>query len=195
MPLATTTRRCAVSNVGQAKVTDEAAGLQLLKVEQRFEPARIGIVPGVVLQEVDRLDAEARERALHGRADLGLRDPSRLRDPFREELHALLRRSRPEEARDHLGRPVVIGHVESREPGVDVGPHRRRRAIEIERPPVALHVGELPEPGEDARDGQIGRQVDVVQRVVSSERHSGGSAAKRARRSTPARRSRLTSRQ
>ena len=60
--------------VGQAEVTDQALGLQLLQVEQRFEPARIGVVPGVVLQEVDRLDAEA--RAARARPPRGPR-PSR----------------------------------------------------------------------------------------------------------------------
>ena len=45
-------------NVGQAKVTDEASGLQILKVEQCFQPALIGVVPGVVLQQIDRLHTE-----------------------------------------------------------------------------------------------------------------------------------------
>ena len=41
-------------------------------IEERFEPARIGVVPGVVLQEVDRLDTEARERADDRPTEVGL---------------------------------------------------------------------------------------------------------------------------
>ena len=146
-------------DIGHAKVADEALSLQILKVEERFQPARIGVVPGVVLQKIDRLDPEARQGALHRRADVGLRDLSRLRYPLREELRAWLQRSRPEEPGDHFGRAVVIGHVEGGESCLDVGAHCRRGTFEVQPPPVPLHVGQLPEAGEDARDGQIGRQV------------------------------------
>ncbi|MDZ7631071.1 MAG: hypothetical protein U5K74_06925 [Gemmatimonadaceae bacterium] len=63
-------------------------------------------------------------------------------------------------AGDHLGRSVVIRHVEGREAGVDVWLHRGRRCIEVQRAAVALHVGNLPEAGDDARDAQVGRKVD-----------------------------------
>jgi hypothetical protein len=46
----------------------------------------------------------------------------------------------------------VIGHIERGESRVNVRAHGRRRAIEVEAPPVALHVGQLPKAGEDARD-------------------------------------------
>jgi hypothetical protein len=85
---------------------------------------------------------------------------------------------RPEETGDELGRPVVIGHVEGRQARIHVWLHRGRRAIQIDRAAVTLHVGKLPEPGEHTRNGEIRRKV----RAGNRRRH--GLATRAATRRT-----------
>ncbi len=53
-------------DVGQAEVTNQPLAFEILEMEQRLQPARVGVVPGVKLQEVQGLRAQARQRAFHG---------------------------------------------------------------------------------------------------------------------------------
>ena len=46
-------------DVGQAQMADQALALQVLQDETALEPARIGIVPRMKLQQIDRIGSEA----------------------------------------------------------------------------------------------------------------------------------------
>ena len=128
------------------------------------------------------------QRALDGRAHVGLRHAARLRHPLGQQLHA------PPCARDRrrpatsFGRPIVIGHVERRQARGDVRRHGRGGALEIERAAVALHVGDLPQPGQHARDRQIRSELRFSA-FDSHRRHRNVTPAATprngARRSTP----------
>ena len=52
--------------VGHSQMPYQAFGLQFLKVGQGIQIARIGIVPGVELQQVEAVTAQAVERRLNG---------------------------------------------------------------------------------------------------------------------------------
>ena len=171
-------------------------GPQRLQMQQAVDPARIGIAPRMELQQIDPAGPKPLQRSLDRRTHVAERQRPRLRHPLREQLHRLRRaRSFAQMARHDLGRPVVIGHVERGEAGVDVGAKRARGRLGVERAAVALHVGDLPQAGEHAGDGEIGGQRDPVH--GGRQRHAsypGGSVAKRASRSTPWRRSFCVSR-
>ena len=142
--------------VGQPQMPDAPGRLVLRKHEEAIQPARLGIVPGVELQEVDAVGVQPREgarnRLVHGRMTGG----PRLRHPLGEKLHVIA--AAGQGARDHLGRAVMVGHVEGGEPGVGVGGHRVGGRPGIERCPAPLLVGDLPEPGDDPGDPEAGGQ-------------------------------------
>ena len=137
-------------DVGEAEVTDQPLVAQFLQEEQRVEPARIGVGPGVELQQIEPFGAEPCERTGDGGADVLARDRPRLGHPLGQQLDAAATGASAIEAGHVLGRAVVVGHVERRQPGLDIRPHRRRGGGEIDGPAVALHVGDLPQTGEDA---------------------------------------------
>ena len=60
-----------------------------------------------------------------------------------------------------LGAAVVVGHVEAVEAGLGIVGQWPPRPVGIEGAAVALHVGDLPQAGDDAADLEIGRQPDT----------------------------------
>ncbi len=181
-------------HVRQADVRDQSLGLQRLQMPQAVDPARIGIAPRMELQQIDPARPKPLQRPFDRRTDVVERQRPRLRHPLREQLHGMRRaRTLAQMARHDLGRPVVIGHVERREAGVDVDAKGPRRGLGVKRAAVALHVGDLPQAGQHAGDGEIGGQRDPFH-GEGHESYPGGRAAKRASRSTPWRRSFCVSR-
>jgi hypothetical protein len=55
----------------------------------------------------------------------------------------------------------VVRHVERVEPGVRVFAERLAGGVRIERRPVALHVGDLPQAGEHPRYLEPGAELDT----------------------------------
>ena len=107
--------RCAVSTLVRPRWRDQSLALQLLQVEQRVEPARIGVGPGVELQQVDPARRGAARATLDRRPHVLARERPGLRHPLREQLHGGAPPGPSRQmARDDLGRSVVIGHVERR---------------------------------------------------------------------------------
>jgi hypothetical protein len=136
--------------VGEPHVPDQPLLPELLEPGELVDPGGVGVAPGVVLQEVDGFRVHPVQRPLHGGAHLVAGERARLGDPLREELDvAAPVRVRPVVPRDHLGRAVVVGHVEGRQPRRDVGLHRRRGGGRVERTRLPLQVGDLPEAGQD----------------------------------------------
>jgi hypothetical protein len=66
--------------------------------------------------------------------------------------------ARQQLAGDDFGRAVVVGHVEGVEAGRRVVGHRRRALHGVEQRAATLHVGHLPQAGDDARDLQARRE-------------------------------------
>ena len=60
-----------------------------------------------------------------------------------------------EEAGNDFGRSIVVGHIKGGETGLDVGFHRPSGCCRIQLAAFALHVGNLPEAGQDPRNAQI----------------------------------------
>ena len=196
-------------HIREPQMADAPLVLQVLQVEQRVEPRRVGVVPGVELQQVDRLRAQTRERPFNRGTYVGGSHRPRCRHPLREELHAIGIAGGPALPRNELGRAVVVGHVERREPGLHVRRHGSGRGVEVEHASVTLHVGDLPQAGDHARDRQAGRKshtlrgqqghLDHLQLTLRAGRsvaglYSGGKAANRAATSTPCARKRRISR-
>ena len=82
----------------------------------------------------------------------------RLGAPLGEGAHALARRRREQRAGDDFGRAVVVGHVEAVEAGRGVVGQCGGALLRVERAAVTLHVGHLPQAGDQARDLQARRQ-------------------------------------
>ena len=105
--------------VGQPQMPDASGRLVLGEHEEAVQPARIGVVPGVELQQVDAIGSQtgegSRDRLVHGL----LAGRPRLRHPLGEELDVIA--AGGQGARDHLGRAVVVRHVEGGESRVGVG--------------------------------------------------------------------------
>ena len=81
--------RCAVSTFVIPEITNQPLVLELLQVAQRIQIARIGIVPGVKLQQVDPVAAQAVERRFNRRPHIVAAGGSRGRHPLGEELHGV----------------------------------------------------------------------------------------------------------
>ena len=64
-------------------------------------------------------------------------------------------------AGDVLRAAVVVGHVEAVEAGRGIVGHGGGGGIEVEAAAVALHVGDLPEAGDDAADVETGGEGDA----------------------------------
>ena len=71
----------------------------------------------------------------------------------------------------------MVGHVEGVEARVGVGAQGLGGPVEVERPAVALHVGDLPQPGHDPADVEAGRQLAAVGPGRRALGHAASSAA------------------
>src|SRR5215207_2933592 len=151
--------------VGDADVSDEALLAQPRELARSVEVGEVLEAPPMKLQEVDGRDVEPFQAKLDpGAYDLGRHRP-RGRAPLGEgdgALAARLSLPRQEPPGDDLSAPVVVGHVERVEPVLRIGGKMGGAHLRVERPSAPLHVGDLPEPGHDATDGQAGRKLGPV---------------------------------
>ena len=138
--------------IGQAELADQAGLLELLQPIQAIQPVGIGIVPGVELQQVDPLHLQAVECPLHRGAHIFAGHRARRRHPLGQQLHLAGFRAAAEGSGNDLRRAVMVGHVKGAQPGGSVGRHRRRSFIGIELAAAALHIGDLPQPGQHPGD-------------------------------------------
>ena len=69
-----------------------------------------------------------------------------LRHPFRQQLHRARFLFMGEPAGNLLRRPVMIRHIERREPRFYIRRHRPGCSRDIQRPAIPLHIRNLPEP-------------------------------------------------
>ena len=70
-----------------------------------------------------------------------------------------------EPAGDQFRAAVVVGHVERVEARAGVFEHGRRSRLRVEELAAALHVGDLPEAADNARDVESRRKRDAIGRV------------------------------
>ncbi len=143
--------------VGDSEAADQSFAPQRVEMFHRVEIGGMIKAPPVKLQQLDRLDAEPFPAALDAFADDRARHRPRRRAPFGEgDGRRVGARDRP--AGDQLGAAVVIRHVERVEAAPRIGEQRRGRGFAVEFAAVALHVGDLPQADDDARDFEIGRE-------------------------------------
>ena len=149
-------------DVRQAQLPDEALPPELVEVAEGVEPDRVVVGPGVELQQLEPLGAQPRQRTFDRLPGLGPGHRSRLRHPLGERLRGRrLAPRRPVVSRDDLGGAVVVGHVEGGQARRDVALHGGGAVLGIELAAAALHVGDLPQPGQDPGDRQARRQRDA----------------------------------
>ena len=55
---------------------------------------------------------------------------------------------------------IVVGHVEGVEACLGIDRQLSRQSVEIEFPPILLHVGDLPEAGDQTADLEAGSKQD-----------------------------------
>jgi len=95
----------------------------------------------------------------------------------------------------------MVGHVEGRQSGVDVPPQLRSASRRIDRSAIPLHIRDLPQSCQHARNLQPGGELDPLhlahtvpsfvrlgrpaRRPIGSAAYSGGKSAKIASTSTP----------
>ena len=163
--------------IGRPQVQNLPLGLQVGQVEQAIQPARVGVVPGVELEQIDALHPNPPERAVDRRLHLGPRRRARGRHPLGEHAHPFP--SAGQGPGDDLGGPVVIGGVEGVEPRLHMGLQRARRFIRVELGTVPFLVRDLPEPVQHAGHPQSRSQQPVL------DAHSGGSSPKMRSTSAP----------
>ena len=119
-------------------------------MEEVVQVTGVGVVPGVVLQQVELVRLQTIERALHCCFDSFLRNAARFRYPLGENLDIIFFcMLAGEDAGDVFGRAVVVGHVEGGETCSCIGLHILGGLVEVERLVVALHVGNLPQACDD----------------------------------------------
>ena len=144
--------------IGDAEAADQTFATQSVQMFHRVEIGGMLEAPPVKLQEVDGFDAEALAAALDALAhDLGRHRPRR-RAPFGEGFD-LAGRALHRPAGDEFRAAIVIGHVEGVEAALGIGQQGRRRRLAVQLAAAALHVGDLPEAGEEAGDREIGGKV------------------------------------
>lgn len=111
--------------VGHADGTQSPGITLALQQPECIEPARIGEGPCVELQQIDRLHLQPLTGAIDGVTHVARRHGARRRNPLGETLHGGVagRLAVSKDAGDELGGPVMIGHIERRQPGGDIRRH------------------------------------------------------------------------
>ena len=157
--------------IGDPDMADQPLLAQPLQFVRRVEISEMIERPPMELEEVDRLDAEAPQTLLDAGANDGGRHRPRLRAPFGEGDRAPApgrALARQEPAGDQFGRAIMVGHVERVEAVADIGGKVVRRLFRVERRAPALHVGDLPQAGDDSADREAGRELGPLR-----TRHGG----------------------
>ena len=150
--------------IGHAQMRDAALALELGQPAHGVEIARVVEQPPVELQQVDALDPQARQAAADAGAHHVGRHVAGLGAPFGQHRRASWPPAGISEqpAGDLLGTAVVVGHVEGVEARVGIGAQGLGGTVEIQRPTVALHVRDLPQPGHDAADLEAGGELAAL---------------------------------
>ena len=148
--------------IGQPEVRDLSFLTESGQNLQRIDITGVTIVPPVKLEQVDALDPEPFEPLGHACANHLLAHLSRLGTPLGADPHGKIGPARHQFACDQFGAAVVIGHVETVEAALGVVSKRTRRHRAIELRPASLHVGNLPQTGEQSRQLQTRGQFDTV---------------------------------
>ena len=77
----------------------------------------------------------------------------------------------------------MVSHVEAVEAALRIADHLRRGRVEVERAPVALHVGDLPQAGNDTADlkpaSKLGSLCDGCCHLCLSPRERGAALLRR----------------
>ena len=149
--------------IGQPQVGDAPFILEFLQPEQAIQPTWIRIAPGVELQQIQAFGLQALQRAFNGNPHVLAGDRSRFGHPLGQGLNRLAALMiSPEQAGNHLRRSIMIGHIKCGEPRLDIGRHRRRRRLQVQLAAVPLHIRDLPQSREHARDAQARRQFVML---------------------------------
>src|SRR6266481_8644815 len=120
--------------------------------------------PPVELQQIDPLETHAIETSLNAGPHYRCCHRPRFRAPFGEGGWRLAAGCRhiaaagqiEEASRDDLGAAVMVGHVETVEACPGVIGHGCSGTRGIEGLAASLHIGDLPQPGNDAADLEAG---------------------------------------
>ena len=149
--------------IGHAQMGDAAFALELGQPAHGVEIARVVEQPPVELQQVDPLDPQSRQTAADaGAYHLG-RHVAGLGAPFGQHRRACGRCGHQQHPTgDLLGTAIVIGHVEGVEARVGIGAQGLGGTVEIQRPTIALHVRDLPQPGHHAADDEARGELTAL---------------------------------
>ena len=63
---------------------------------------------------------------------------------------------------DQFGAAVVVRHIESVKPGTQIRRHGVGGMFRVEQIPVPLHIGDLPQTGDDGADFKAGAQHTLI---------------------------------
>ena len=159
--------------VGHAEVTDAAFAAQPIELEHRVEVPGVPVLPPVKLQQVDAREAKPLETLSDAVTNDLRRHRSGERAPLGERPRVSGAGLREIAAHEDLGAAVVVRHVERVEPRVGILAECLAGGVRIERPAVALHVGDLPQAGEHPRHLEPGRELDA-RRAKWSIGHGAG---------------------
>ena len=169
MPAARISRTCAVSKFVPPMRPHLARAPELVEPAHRLEPARLVVIPPVKLDEIETLDAQARERAIDDRFDVGAADRRQYRE-IRHQLGVDAQSPRSVFAA-RLAQPRAKRSIELFDAGIDVGAIKRRharveggeqileRAVGFDSP---VSAGELPSAADDAGDHVVRRDFADV---------------------------------
>ena len=149
--------------IGQRDVTNFAFIAQVREMLQRVEIAPVAIIPPMKLQEIEGTDLHAPQRHRDRVLDNPARHRPGMRNPLSERLDvsepfraALRNKALPEPADQIFGRPVMVGEVPTRKPGIVVAEHRIDRALRID---PAMRPRHLPHPVQYVADAQTRREL------------------------------------
>ena len=141
--------------VRQAQMGNLTTLAQARQMLHGIQVARVRVVPPMKLQQVDALHAQP----LQPLVDTGLHALRRhgvgLGTPFGKGVRWWTAPVPQKTPGDQFGAAVVICHVEGVEPGVRVLGQTLCRSSGVQRPGVALHVGHLPQAGDEPRHMQV----------------------------------------
>ena len=127
--------------------------------------------PPMELQEIDRSHAKAPQAHLDAGAHdfrghrAGRRTPFGKRDGPMGAGGFAPRDAGQEPSRDQFRAAVMVGHVESVEARSGVFEQSRRSRLPVELIAIALHIGDLPEAGDNAAQIESRRKRDAIRRV------------------------------
>ena len=140
--------------IRDAKLGDQPLLAQTRQFVEGVEPFRMLECPPVELKKVDALDSKPGQPLFHPRPHHVACHRSGWRAPLREGARSRDATAGQQVAGDDLGAAIMVGHVEGVEPFRGVGGKPVGAGFRVDHLPVLFDIGDLPQPGQDARDLQ-----------------------------------------